>query len=105
MSDAINILPEPRQETSPSMAGIISFKWWFSGTLWSKEKEPLARAVECVNACAGMANPAEEVRAMREALETIAMEGCHNDGACELYVDTRRPCAACTAINTLKGKA
>jgi hypothetical protein len=66
------------------------------------EAEAIAHArriVDCVNACAGMSDPAAEIEAMREALRCIADEPCdHGPGFCpretaRAALDTQPPAA------------
>lgn len=46
------------------------------------------RIIQCVNACAGMADPAEEIQAMRGAIKEAhdALDGCRED-TCELIAE------------------
>lgn len=44
--------------------------------------EDYNNAVTCVNACAGMENPAEQIKAMRDCLKEIVLGGCEGSQDC-----------------------
>lgn len=50
-----------------------------SNSIQHFEREARTRAIACVNACAGMADPAKEIQAMREALSgrTVSCSNCN----------------------------
>lgn len=69
--------------------------------------EHCARAIQCVNACAGMTDPAAELAAMREAIKE-AFEALQQVSQCRVYyedsmdIDNHTSDACATAVTKLQ---
>lgn len=66
MSDTIPPPPDYGEPWSAAFGNAVRYR---NGQLTNLEWSLRDRAIACVNACAGMADPAKEIAAMREAIQ------------------------------------